>query len=117
MLPALGPLSRVVVLLVVAAIGAAGAAGLFVVFTKLDYQALNLGSLFAPALLPVVAIALALVGYGPLAGVRERIPARGAHRRRRRGDRARAARARPARPRRTPTQRRDHRALVHRRRG
>ncbi len=77
MIPAIGPLSRVV-LLVVAAAGATVAAGLYVIFRRLDYQALNLGSLFAPALLPVLAIAIALLFYGPLTGLRERIPARGA---------------------------------------
>src|SRR5207249_348308 len=51
---------------------------LYIIFRRLDYQALNLGSLFAPALLPVIALAIALVCYGPAAGVRERIPARGA---------------------------------------
>lgn len=76
-LPALGPLSRVV-WLVVGAVGAAAAAALFVVFKKLDHQALNLGSLFAPALVPVVAVVLGLLAYGPLAGIRTRIPARGA---------------------------------------
>lgn len=74
--PAIGPLSRVVVLLV-GTVGAATAAGLFVVFKKLDYQALNLGSLFAPAALPIVAIAIAIAAHGPLAAVRERIPSRG----------------------------------------
>jgi arylsulfatase A-like enzyme len=76
LIPPIGPLSRVV-LLVVAAAGAAVAAGLYVIFRRLDYQALNLGSLFAPALMPVVALAIALLFYGPLTGLRERIPARG----------------------------------------
>jgi hypothetical protein len=76
LLPALGPISRVVWLTVGAA-GAAGAAGLFIVFRRLDYQALNLASLFAPAMLPVLALAIAVVAYGPLSGLRERIPRRG----------------------------------------
>lgn len=58
--PAIGPLSRVVVL-VVAAAGALVLAGGFIVFKRLDYQALNLGSLIAPALLPVIAIVIALL--------------------------------------------------------
>jgi arylsulfatase A-like enzyme len=76
-IPAIGPLSRVIVLLV-AAVGVGVAAGLYVVFRRLDYQALNLGSLFAPALMPVLAIAIAVLAYGPLSGVRERVPMRGA---------------------------------------
>jgi len=75
--PAIGPLSRVVILLVAAA-GACVAAGLFIVLRKLDYQALNLMSLIMPALLPVVALALAALGYGPLSGIRTRVPGRGA---------------------------------------
>ncbi|MDB4957732.1 MAG: hypothetical protein JWO36_5301 [Myxococcales bacterium] len=74
--PAIGPLSRVVVL-VVGALGAGVAAGLYVVFRRLDYQALNLGSLFAPALMPVLAIVIAIVGYGPASQLRERMPMRG----------------------------------------
>jgi arylsulfatase A-like enzyme len=77
LVPAIGPVSRVV-LLVVGAVVATVAAGLYVIFTKLDYQALNLGSLFAPALLPVLAVAIALIAYGPGTRLRERIPARGA---------------------------------------
>jgi choline-sulfatase len=75
--PALGPVSRVV-LLVVCAVVAGAAAGLHIVFHQLDYQALNLASLLVPALLPVVAIAIAVVFfYGPLGRLRERIPRRG----------------------------------------
>lgn len=75
-IPAIGPLSRVVVLLVAAS--AAGAlAGAYIVLRKLDYQALNLMSLVLPALLPVIAVVLAIVFYGPFDGVRERIPRRG----------------------------------------
>jgi len=76
-IPAVGPISRVV-LLVIGATIAAAAAGLHIVFRMLDYQALDLGSLFVPALLPVVATAIAILAYGPLAGVRARIPGRGA---------------------------------------
>ncbi|MEO6775787.1 MAG: sulfatase-like hydrolase/transferase, partial [Kofleriaceae bacterium] len=74
--PAIGPLSRVIVL-VVGAAGALVLAGAWVVFTRLDYRALDLASLVVPALLPVIALALAIVAYGPLAGLRERIPRRG----------------------------------------
>jgi len=77
LIPAIGPLSRVVVL-VIGAVLAGTATGLHIVFRKLDYQVLDLASLFVPALLPVVAIALAVLAYGPLAGLRERIPLRGA---------------------------------------
>ena len=77
LVPAIGPLSRVVLLVIGAAIAVA-AAGLYVIFHRLDYQALNLGSLFVPALLPVGAIVVALLAFGPLARLRERIPARGA---------------------------------------
>ncbi|MBL9015659.1 MAG: sulfatase-like hydrolase/transferase [Myxococcales bacterium] len=42
----------------------------------LDWAALNLWSLIVPALLPVVAIAIAVLAYYPLARVRERIPSR-----------------------------------------
>ena len=77
LVPAIGPLSRVVVL-VVGAIGALVLAGAWVVMTKLDYRALDLGSLVVPALLPVFALGIAILAYGPLAGVRERIPMRGA---------------------------------------
>ncbi|HEY1556131.1 MAG TPA: sulfatase-like hydrolase/transferase [Kofleriaceae bacterium] len=74
--PPIGPLSRVVLLLG-GATAATVAAGAYVVLRKLDYQALNLGSLIAPALLPVLALAIALVAYGPGSRLRERIPARG----------------------------------------
>ena len=76
LVPAFGPVSRVVLLTVGAAI-AVTTAGLFIVFRRLDYQALNLASLFLPALLPVIALAIALVAYGPLSGLRARIPGRG----------------------------------------
>jgi len=75
-IPAIGPVSRVV-LLVAGAAASGTAAGLYIVFRRLDYRALNLASLFAPALLPVVAIAIAVIAYGPLDGLRERIPGRG----------------------------------------
>lgn len=75
-IPAIGPISRVV-LLVVGAAAAGALAGFYILFRKLDHQALNLASLFVPALLPVIAIAIALVAYGPASGLRERLPGRG----------------------------------------
>ncbi len=74
--PAIGPLSRVVLLLLGIAVLAVAAA-LFVIFKQLDYQKLNLGALAALAALPIVALAFGLVFYGPAAKLRERIPARG----------------------------------------
>jgi arylsulfatase A-like enzyme len=76
LIPAFGPVSRVVLLIVGAAV-AGTTAGLFILFRRLDYQALNLASLFVPALLPALALAIGLFAYGPLAGLRERIPRRG----------------------------------------
>jgi hypothetical protein len=76
LIPAFGPVSRVV-LLIVGAVVAGTTAGLFILFRRLDYQALNLASLFVPALLPGIALAIALIAYGPLSGLRERIPRRG----------------------------------------
>ncbi|HUS32915.1 MAG TPA: sulfatase-like hydrolase/transferase [Kofleriaceae bacterium] len=73
--PSIGPLSRVLLLTFLGAVLVA-CAGLFVIFKKLDYQALNLGSLFVPAMMPILAIVIAIVFYGPLSGVRERIPSR-----------------------------------------
>ncbi len=52
-------------------------AGAFIIFKKLDYQALNLGKLIMPALLPVLAVVIAIAAWGPLSRVRERIPRRG----------------------------------------
>lgn len=66
------------VLYLVAGAALVAAAGAYVILFRLDYQALNLGSLIAPALIPVVAVLLAILAYGPLARVRERLPARGA---------------------------------------
>jgi arylsulfatase A-like enzyme len=76
LIPAFGPVSRVVLLILAAAVAGA-TAGLFIVFRRLDYQALNLMSLVVPALLPLVALAIALAGYGPLSRLREAIPYRG----------------------------------------
>ena len=74
--PAIGPLARVVVLAVGAAIALVAAGG-WIVTHQLDYRALDLGIAVA-ALLPVIAVVLALVFYGPAAALRERIPMRGA---------------------------------------
>jgi len=73
--PAIGPIPRVVVL-VLGAVGALVAAGYWIVTQRLDYRALDLGMAVA-VLLPVIALVLALVFYGPAATVRERIPLRG----------------------------------------
>ncbi len=75
--PAIGPFSRVVVIVVGAVVAVAGAGG-FIITHGLDYQAMGLGSLLAPLLLPVLAAVIAILAYGPLGGLRERIPARGA---------------------------------------
>jgi arylsulfatase A-like enzyme len=75
-IPAVGPLPRVV-LLVVAAVGAGVLGALYVVRRGLDTQSMNLPSYIAPALVPVVAIAIGIVAYGPAAQLRERIPMRG----------------------------------------
>ena len=55
--PAIGPLSRTVVL-VVAGVGLGVIAGLYVVYTKLDYQVLGLSFLYALAAFPLLAIAI-----------------------------------------------------------
>ncbi|MGE3459722.1 MAG: sulfatase-like hydrolase/transferase, partial [Kofleriaceae bacterium] len=76
-IPAIGPISRVV-LLIAAAAFVVVAGGLWVVFRKLDYQALNLGSIVALVTLPVVAVVIAAVAYLAMPSLRERIPYRGA---------------------------------------
>ena len=52
------------------------AAGAYVILRKLDYQALSLGSLLAPMLVPLIAAVGARLWYGPLDKIRQRIPAR-----------------------------------------
>jgi len=74
-LPRVGPLSRVV-LLAVGTLAAGTLGGAFVIYTKLDYQALNLKSLAMPAALPFIAIAIGFVAYGVASPLRERIPSR-----------------------------------------
>jgi len=77
LVPPLGALPRVVVLFV-AGFAAVLAIGLFVVFTQLDWQVLGIGGYLLILGLGVgTPLLLALAG-GPLRGVRERIPARGA---------------------------------------
>ncbi|CAN5677966.1 hypothetical protein BH11MYX1_BH11MYX1_50480 [soil metagenome] len=73
--PAIGPIPRVVVL-AVGAVVAMVAAGGWIVTHRLDYRALDLG-IGVAVLLPVIAVVLAIVFYGPAAAVRERIPMRG----------------------------------------
>lgn len=77
LVPALGPLSRVVLLLVGAVIALAATAWSIIRY-RLDYQALNLGKLIVPALLPAVAAAVAMLAYGPLDRARRGVPSRGA---------------------------------------
>jgi arylsulfatase A-like enzyme len=75
--PRLGPVPRVVVL-VVGAVGGVAVLGLFFVMTRLDWRALKLGAFALLAALPMIAGLVALVAYGPADGVRRRIPGRGA---------------------------------------
>lgn len=74
--PAIGPLSRTVALVLAGAASGVAAAA-FIVYTKLDHQNMKLGSLVAIAMLPVVALVIGMLMYGLLEGVRERLPARG----------------------------------------
>src|SRR5262249_48293574 len=74
--PALGPLSRVVLLLIGAAIAMVGA-GLFIIYRQLDREAIALAPVIVPGLLPVVAIAVGILVYGPLDRMRRATPARG----------------------------------------
>ncbi len=73
-----GKLSRVLMVLVVPPIVFA-LAGPTLIKKRidLDWEALNLWSLIMPALLPVVAVAIGVLAFGPLAKLRERIPSRG----------------------------------------
>jgi arylsulfatase A-like enzyme len=77
LVPRLGPVPRVAVL-IVGGVAAIVAAGLFFVFTRLDYQVLNLRAYAILAALPALAALFGVLAYGPLAGVRRRLPARGA---------------------------------------
>ncbi len=75
--PPVGPVPRVVVLIVGGPL-AIVAAGLFFVFTRLDWQVLNLRAYAMLVALPGLAAVLGVLAYGPLARVREKLPARGA---------------------------------------
>jgi arylsulfatase A-like enzyme len=77
-IPAIGPLPRVVVIALGGALALVAAAFYVVTRGDLDVEKLDLMSLIAPALVPVIALATAILAYGPLARVRERIPRRGA---------------------------------------
>ncbi len=72
-------LSRVLMILVVPTVlGLVIGPRLVMKRVDLDWEALNLWSLIMPALLPLVAIAIGVVAFGPAAKVREAIPSRGA---------------------------------------
>ncbi len=77
MTPAIGPLPRVLVLLAGGAMAMIGA-GAFIIYRRLDREALVLAPLVVPGLLPVAAGVVGLVMFGPLERVRRAIPARGA---------------------------------------
>lgn len=73
--PKIGPLSRSLVL--VLAMGIAGtAACAFVVVTRLDYHALDLGFV-AVLLVPVIAAGLSAFAFGPFTKLRQLLPHRG----------------------------------------
>ncbi len=70
--------SRVLLMLVVPTVlGLTIGPKLVMARVDLDWEALNLWSLIMPALLPLVAIAIGVVAFGPAAKLRERIPSRG----------------------------------------
>jgi choline-sulfatase len=73
-IPSIG-LPRVVILILGAIVALVVA--MKVIIGGLDHQAINLGKFIVPALLPVVAIAIAVVVYGPLDGIRGGLPRRG----------------------------------------
>ncbi len=77
--PPIGPLSRVAMLL--GGLGFIAVAvlvfGRNILFGGLDTERLNLPAMTMLAMLPVLAILIAIAAFGPLARVRERIPARG----------------------------------------
>ncbi|HEY4244077.1 MAG TPA: sulfatase-like hydrolase/transferase [Kofleriaceae bacterium] len=72
-LPSFGPLSRVVLVLM-GAVALVLAAAYFTITHGLDYQSMALGVIIAPVALPVLMVVFALLAYGPLAGVREKVP-------------------------------------------
>lgn len=73
-IPAIGPMSRVAMLLVAAVVAIVSAA-LFIMFAQLDAAALKLTRMFILLALPVGAFVLGVLAFGPLAKVREGIPA------------------------------------------
>jgi len=77
LVPPLGPAPGLAVV-VIGAVAGVVALCLFFVFTRLDWQKLNLGAYGLLAALPLVAGVVGWLLYGPLDGVRRRIPARGA---------------------------------------
>ena len=72
--PRLGGIPRLVVVLVGGGL-AVLAATLFFVFTKLDWRILNLGSLLAPAALPLLALILGAIASGPARKLTQKLPA------------------------------------------
>jgi len=72
--PAIGPIPRVL-LLVVGAMAAGVAGAGILIYTQLDYQALNLASLLLPALLPLIAIVIGVAAS--TTGALSKLPARG----------------------------------------
>lgn len=71
-------LSRVLIILVVPTVlGLTVGPKLVMKRVDLDWEALNLWSLIMPALLPLLAISIGVVAYGPAAKLREAIPSRG----------------------------------------
>lgn len=71
--------SRVLIMLVVPTVlGLTVGPKLVMKRVDLDWEALNLWSLIMPALLPLVAIVIGILAYGPASRLRTRIPARGA---------------------------------------
>ena len=74
--PSLGPIPRVAVV-VAGGVGLIGIAALYFAVTRLDWRALNLRSYAILAAVPASAAVIGWLAYGPLDGVRRRIPARG----------------------------------------
>jgi arylsulfatase A-like enzyme len=77
-IPPIGPLSRVALLLVLGGLGTLGVMFIapVILFRGLDVEKLNIPAMTNLAMLPFVAIVVAIVAYGPLTRVRERIPVR-----------------------------------------
>lgn len=77
-LPVLGPLPRTATVAIVAGLLLLAWARRALLGAGFEVEALPLGALALLVLLPVGTIALAALAYGPLAGARARLPARGA---------------------------------------